>query len=340
MFSPRKGHLRAGLTIVRPNPALSILEKQARFQWHERTFHCMEWCSHEWIEPPQNNRGKRMPTGSPVESVRRTFALLEELNRQRITSVQHLHAVTRLPKSTIVRLLETLRILGYVTNDPRQGGYQVTSGVRSLSSGFHGDPLVVEAARPWAIEFTRQYKLPIGIAVFDRDAMVVRLSTTPDSPLSPFHATINMKLAMLTRAMGRAYLAFCPATEREYILDVLASSSHPEDQAARSAAEVLDIIARVRRNGFAERSPAVEPKSSNTFSVPIMLDGRVLATIGLSYFSSSMPKAKAIAAYVPPLMDLAKNIESSVLALHAEFTSEQSLAHPRPADMLRSAQAP
>jgi IclR family mhp operon transcriptional activator len=265
-----------------------------------------------------------MGSGSPVESVRRTFALLEELNRQRITSVQHLHAVTGLPKSTIVRLLETLCILGYVTNDPRQGGYQITSGVRSLSAGFHGDPLVVEAARPWAIEFTRQFKLPIGIAVYDRDSMVVRFSTTLDSPMSPFHATINMRLPVLTRAMGRAYLAFCPADEREYILEILASSDHPEDQVARCPEDVLDIITRVRRNGFAERSPAVEPRSSNTLSVPIMLEGNVLATIGLSYFNSSMPKAKAIAAYVPPLMDLARNIESSVAALHAEFTHERS----------------
>jgi hypothetical protein len=71
-----------------------------------------------------------MTSGSPVEAVRRAFALLEELNRQRINSVQHLHKATALPKSTIVRLLETLRLLGYVANDPRQGGYQVTSGVR------------------------------------------------------------------------------------------------------------------------------------------------------------------------------------------------------------------
>ena len=276
-----------------------------------------------------------MSSGSPVESVRRTFALLEELNRQRITSVQHLFQVTGLPKSTIVRLLETLRILGYVTNDPRQGGYQVTSGVRSLSTGFHGDPLVVEAARPWAIEFTRQFKLPIGIGVFDQDTMVVRFSTTLDSPISPFHATINMKLRMLTRAMGRAYLAFCPAAEREYILDVLASSEHPEDQAARCLDDVLEIIARVRRNGFAERSPTVEPRSSNTFSVPILLEGSVLATIGLSYFSASMPKAKAISLYVPPLMDLAKKIESSVHALNAEFKNEQKLVPEEPAGTKR-----
>ena len=36
-----------------------------------------------------------MSSGSPVEAVRRAFALLEELNRQRINSVQHLHALFR-----------------------------------------------------------------------------------------------------------------------------------------------------------------------------------------------------------------------------------------------------
>jgi IclR family mhp operon transcriptional activator len=256
-----------------------------------------------------------MTSGSPVEAVRRAFALLEELNRQRINSVQHLHKATALPKSTIVRLLETLRLLGYVANDSRQGGYQVTSGVRTLSSGFHGDPLVVEAARSWAIEFTRRHKLPIGIAVFDRDAMVVRFSTTRESPMSPFHATVNMRLPLLTRAMGRSYIAFCPAAERNYILGVLACSAHPEDRAARDPEEVREIIARVRRNGFAERSPDVQPKSANTFSVPIRHGRKVLGTLGVSYFISAMPKTKAIASYVPPLLDLAKKIEKSVADL-------------------------
>ena len=256
-----------------------------------------------------------MSSGSPVESVRRAFALLEELNRQRINSVQHLHEVTALPKSTIVRLLETLRLLGYVANDPRQGGYQVTSGVRTLSSGFHGDPLVVEAARSWAIEFSRRHKLPIGIAVFDRDAMVVRCAKTRESPISRFHATVNRRVPLRTRAMGRADFAFWPAAERKYILSVLARSAHPEDRAARHPEEVREIIARVRRSGFAERSPDVPPKSANTFGVPIRHGGKVLATLGVSYFISAMPKTKAIASYVPPLLSLAKKIEASVADL-------------------------
>ena len=69
------------------------------------------------------------------------------------------------------------------------------------------------------------------------------------------------------------------------------------------------------RNGFAERSPDVPPRSANTFGVPIRLGGKVLATLGVSYFVSAMPKAKAIASYVPPLLELAKNIEASVIDL-------------------------
>ncbi len=251
----------------------------------------------------------------PVESVRRAFHLLHEINRQRVSSVRHLHAATGLPKPTIVRLLDTLIALGYVVNDRRQGGYQVTSLVRSLSAGFHGDPLVVEAARPWAIAFTRKFQWPVAVAVLDRDAVAVRFSTIPDSPVSPFHASINMRLQLMSRALGRAYIAFCPPNERSLLLQMLAVSSDPEDDAARDRDAALTLLAMIRQAGFAERSATVEPKSSSTIAVPLMLGRKVLATVGVTYFTSAIPKAEAIARYVPPLKEMARNIQTSVVLL-------------------------
>jgi IclR family transcriptional regulator, mhp operon transcriptional activator len=251
----------------------------------------------------------------PVESVRRALHLLHELNRQRVSSVRHLHHATGLPKPTIVRLLETLIALGYVVNDRRQGGYQVTSLVRSLSAGFHGDPLVVEAARPWAIAFTRKFQWPMAVATLDRDAVAVRFSTIPDSPVSPFHATINMRLQLMTRALGRAYIAFCPSSERNLLLDMLATSNDREDEAARDRDAALTLLAMIRRTGFAERSAMVEPKSSSTIAVPVMLGRKVLGTVGMTYFTSAIPKAEAIARYVPPLKEVVRNIQTSVILL-------------------------
>jgi IclR family mhp operon transcriptional activator len=71
----------------------------------------------------------------------------------------------------------------------------------------------------------------------------------------------------------------------------------------------------IRRAGFAERSATVEPKSSSTIAVPVMLGRKVLATVGMTYFTSAMPKAEAIARYVPPLKEMAKNIRTSVVLL-------------------------
>lgn len=253
-----------------------------------------------------------------VESVRRAMSLLHELNRQRVSSVHHLHHATGLPKSTIVRLLDTLIALGYVVNDQRQGGYQVTSLVRSLSAGFHGDPLVVEASRPWAIAFTRKFQWPVAVAVLDRDAVAVRFSTIPDSPVSPFHATLNKRLQLMSRALGRAYIAFCPPSERNLLLDMLATSEDPEDATAHDRDAALTLLAMIRRAGFADRSAMVEPKSSSTIAVPVTLGRKVLATVGVTFFTSAIPKAEAIARYVPPLKEMAKNIQTSVVLLRQD----------------------
>jgi IclR family mhp operon transcriptional activator len=203
-----------------------------------------------------------------------------------------LHEATGLPKSTVVRLMKSLCAMGYAANDRRQGGYAVASRVKSLSNGFHGDPLVVEAARPWALAFTRQYHWPIAIAVLDRSSVVVRFSTIPDSPVSPFHGTLNTHLSLLGRALGRAYLAFCPMSERSMLLDMLTRSQEAEDKLATERKRALALLATIRKQGFAERDPMVEPRSSGTIAVPIIVNSRVLATVGMTYFTSALDRAR------------------------------------------------
>ena len=250
-----------------------------------------------------------------VEAASRTLLLLEELNRHRVASVDRLHRATGLPKSTVVRLMKSLCAMGYAANDRRQGGYAVASRVKSLSNGFHGDPLVVEAARPWAIAFTRQYHWPVAIAVLEGSCVVVRFSTIPDSPVSPFHGTLNMQLSLLGRALGRAYLAFCPTSERSMLLDMLARSREGEDRPAGERKRALALLGAIRKQGFAERDPMVEPRSSNTIAVPIVVNQRVLATVGMTYFTVALDRADIVQRYVPLLQGLAANIAASVSSL-------------------------
>jgi IclR family mhp operon transcriptional activator len=119
----------------------------------------------------------------------------------------------------------------------------------------------------------------------------------------------------MSRALGRAYIAFCPPTERSLLLGMLATSEDPENEAARDRDAARTLLAMIRRAGFADRSPTVEPKSSSTLAVPVMLGRKVLATVGVTYFTSAVPKAEAIARYVPPLKEMARNIQTSVVLL-------------------------
>jgi IclR family transcriptional regulator, mhp operon transcriptional activator len=258
----------------------------------------------------------------PVQSVVRALSLLAEVNRAGLTTVGDLHRRTGLPKPTIVRLLETLVATGHVYRDERLKGYQVTSQVAELSSGFHGAPMVIEAARPWATALTRQIKWPTAVCLLDHDAVVVRFSTIPDSPISPFHATIGYRLSLGARALGRAYLAFCPDEERRILIDLMKASPDPENHLLSEAA-VEQLIATTRRKGFAERDPDVEPRSSASVAVPLMLGDRVLGTFGVTFFRSAVATPEARARLVYPLKEAAVAIEAELAAKSAPFRQEK-----------------
>lgn len=253
-----------------------------------------------------------MSSVPPVQSVQRALALLRQLNLQRNTTVDQLHRATLLPKPTIMRLLGTLMADGLVAKGERGIGYRITSAVGALSSGFHGGPLVAEAGRPWAADLTRRLRWPAAIAVPDKGRITISVSTMADSNVSPFHASIGVSFSMVTRALGRAYLAFCPEAELQILLRMLAASPDPEDNPPNLDRVVRAIVTTVRRQGYAQRDPAVEPRSSDTVAVPIMLGESVAGTLGLSFFRSVVTHAALVSDLVPALQEASRQITASM----------------------------
>lgn len=251
---------------------------------------------------------------APVQSVLKALRLLTEVNRSSPATVGELHRRTGLPKPTIVRLLETLIEAGYVTRDERMRGYLVTSQVTHLSSGFHGAPMVIEAARPWATALTRQIKWPCAVCLLDYDAVIVRFSTIPDSPISPFHATLGYRLSLGGRALGRAYLAFCPDEERAMLLAAMRNSPDAENSSLTDE-DIERLIAQARWRGYTERDSTAEPRNSATIAVPIKLRERVLATFGVTFFRAAVANPEDKARIIHPLKKAAANIEAQLEAL-------------------------
>ena len=237
----------------------------------------------------------------------RAIALLQSLNRQPISTLDALHTDTGIPKSSIVRLLRTLESQGLVRHAPQHGSYYLASGVQSLASGYHGEPRIVEAAAALMDALTLRIKWPLAIAVRSGDAVYVRYSTIPISPLSFLHTSLNMRLSLVSRALGRAYLAFCDQEERDLILRALRDSEAPEDALAGDQDAVERMLAATRAQGYALRDPGVRPVSG-TLAVPVQAGGRVVATLGLTYFSSVLDDGEVVDAYLDDLQCLAGQI--------------------------------
>jgi IclR family mhp operon transcriptional activator len=252
-----------------------------------------------------------MPAARPVNVVLRALQILRALNRQPVSTVDAIHKHTGIPKPTVVRLLQTLEADGLVRRAPQYGAYYLTSEVTALVSGYHSEPRIVEASSAVAEALTQDLKWPVSVAVPDGGGMVVRYSTIPHSPLSFFHSTINMRLSLVTQALGRAFLAFCEPTEQEALIDLLVRSSG--EPIAGQEAGIRQMLEEVREQGYAVRDPRVRPESS-TIAVPIFEGSRVVATIGLTWFSSALDVKEAVTRFLPPLRQASADISRALAA--------------------------
>jgi IclR family mhp operon transcriptional activator len=172
------------------------------------------------------------------------------------------------------------------------------------------------------------------VAVPDGNAVFIRYSTVPSSPLALLHSSINMRLSMVTRALGRAFLAFCDSDERDIILTALSVSPEPEDSFARNLPAVRRVLSEVRTRGYATRDPRVRPVS-NTIAVPIFENARVVATVGLTYISSALRPEQALKDHLGRVKEISLEISSRLARLNGaagDAASASGGPWPKPAN--------
>jgi IclR family transcriptional regulator, mhp operon transcriptional activator len=239
-----------------------------------------------------------------TESVRRSFAILEALSSRPQGTISELTLETRLPRPTVVRLLQTLIELGYVAHISRQLGYRLTDRVLELAKGIRFIDHLVDAAAPHMRRFTRQHGWPLYLGAIRHRAITIRYSTAPESPLSFERIALQRRSPIMTGALGRAWLAFCSDEERRAMLHELG---------VRNSTALAAALARIRRDGHAF---TVLPPSAKLqgIAVPIRKRGRVLGCVTMRFTRSTMSEAEAGARFGPLLRTLAAAIAADARA--------------------------
>ncbi len=112
-----------------------------------------------------------------VESIARGLHVLRTVSKFHIVTIGDIFAETKIPKPTIVRVLETLISEGYVARDNLCGGYRITSKANELGLAITAFRRSSKLARPIAVALTERTQWPVGIGTPDNDAIWLRFST-------------------------------------------------------------------------------------------------------------------------------------------------------------------
>lgn len=240
----------------------------------------------------------------PIRSVIRALNVIKVMNTAQRLTLNELYIETKLPKSTLFRILATLQSEGYVAAEHSRGIYYLTSKIRELGAGFTEQSAIVSAGSEIVLRVTKQIKWPLAIGVLDGENMAVGYSTMPWSPLAIRSSTLGRRLSMYDTAMGLAYLAFSNSNVQKTFIDNALSVNMDDNDLWHNL--FTKRLERIISQGYAVRKPK-NPGESASLAVPILVNEEAAASLGMTTFGKLMNQ-KTIDQYLPILQETAKEI--------------------------------
>jgi IclR family mhp operon transcriptional activator len=266
-----------------------------------------------------------MRKSSTIRGLERGLQVLQALYARPIASLQDLHAETAISKPSLLRILHTLERGGLVTRRLADGRYRISGNFARLAHQHDRYDRVAEAAAPVLDRLCQRLSWPSDLAVPAGDHLENRETSRTHSPSIVFHDRIGHHINWLLSAVGRAYLAHCPAAERERILSRLRRSRHAEDKLAHDPKRLERILADVRARGYASRDPGFAggyygrpPYSDGLYAiaVPLIAGKRVYGAINLLWLRPAGTVESFARRHLTELRAAAGDIAASLADTH------------------------
>jgi IclR family transcriptional regulator, mhp operon transcriptional activator len=228
----------------------------------------------------------------PIRTGLRLLRVLEALNTLGQASNVEVARALDLSTPTAYRLLQTLLGERYVSKNATTKLYRPAERVRALSIGFDEVTAIADCARPVLEQLGDELLWPVAIASVVGTAMIVHETTDARSPLAVRRVMPGRRVGLLDTASGRVFLAFCPAEQRDTLLDLLALSDDPRDLPARRPQAILRELKAVRESGYATSSRPGRVRPWCAVAVPVFAKQRLLATLSLRYTQGAIAETR------------------------------------------------
>jgi len=235
---------------------------------------------------------------SRVQSIRRAFAVLDVLADGPV-GVTQVATATRLPKSTVARLLDTMQAEGVVQQIPGDARYRLGRRIASLAGGLHETRGLVATAHPTLVELADLTGEASGLSV--PDGSLVHYIDQVDSP-NPVQVRdwTGSRIPMHAVSSGQVFLAFMPPPALIRLLAEPRERFTP--QTITEAGPLLDRLRHVRQDGYAWVREEFSEEIVSVAAPIASADGEVIAALhvhGPSYrFPARGSEARVAAAMV------------------------------------------
>jgi IclR family acetate operon transcriptional repressor len=206
-----------------------------------------------------------------------TFRILEELSKAGALGLNEITQRTGVAKSTVFRVLTTLRLLGYVIRDAHRN-YSVGHSLADLFSDIASSESLKLAAMPCMLRLRDQFGETVNLGQLRHDK-VVYLEVVPSEYALRLHERPGATVDAHASALGKAILAFSPPPVAESLV-ANRKLSMLTRKTITDPVEFSAELRRVRERGYAfDRGEA--SLLATCVGAPI-LDARGNALAGLS----------------------------------------------------------
>lgn len=244
-----------------------------------------------------------------VSSVLKVFGILNALGDERDIGISELAQKVMMSKSTVYRFLQTMKSLGYVSQEEETEKYSLTVKLFELGSKALQNVDVIRYANGPMRELSRKTKETIHLGALDDDAIIYIHKIDSQYNLR-MYSRIGRRNPIHSTAIGKVLMAWCEPGLRDETLNKITFSSG-SSKAVHNKADFLPMLEQARAQGYAEDVEEQE-EGLRCIAVPVF-DRFGTVSVGLSL---SLPTVRFSEEEKPALIALlhmaARNISSQM----------------------------
>ena len=251
-----------------------------------------------------------------VSSVMKVFGILQALGEEREHGITELSQRLMMSKSTVYRFLQTMKTLGYVSQEGETDKYTLTLKLFELGANALQNVDLIRLADVQMREVSRQTREAIHLGALEEDS-IVYIHKIDSLYNLRMYSRIGRRNPLYSTAIGKVLLAWRSEDE---VRDIMSDVEFIQSTATtlKNTEELLLTLLQVQQQGYGEDLEEQE-EGIRCIAVPVFdRFGVVIAGLSISFPTIRFIEEKK-AEYVAMLHRAAKKVSEQLGYHHYPF---------------------